>query len=50
MAVVGARSVRVRGFIENQGVAGCCGNEMKGYSIFSEINELSPVLTTFDDF
>jgi hypothetical protein len=38
------------GFVWNQWDAGHCGNEMKGYSLFHEINGLRFVLTTFDDF
>jgi hypothetical protein len=31
MVVAGAEWLLEGGFIEYQGVSGCCGNEMKGY-------------------
>jgi hypothetical protein len=50
MVGAGAERFLGRGFVLYQRLTGRCGSETKGYSLFNEINGLSPVLTTFDDF
>jgi hypothetical protein len=48
--VAGVQRFFERGFVLFQGVVDRCGNKMKGYSKFVQINVLGVVLTTNDDF